>query len=105
MSLNDVTPEEWDRVCKPMMMEKKEMSKVKIEMEDEQVDAIIIGELQNQINWFEWDLEQRSKGEGLAFFDNDPEKDVEYIEEYLRAFEMVLSYYDGPSPEQAQDYE
>lgn len=71
------------------------MSKVTFEMEDEQVDAIIIDELKSAIDSFEKDLEFRSEGLGLAIFDNDPVKDVSYIQEYISAFKLVLDYYGG----------
>ena len=71
------------------------MSKITFEMEDEQVDAIIIHELKSAIDSFEKDLEFRSEGLGLAIFDNDPVKDVSYIQEYISAFKLVLDYYGG----------
>lgn len=71
------------------------MSKVTFELEDEQVDAIIIAELKWAINSFEKDLDFRSEGLGLAIFDNDPVKDVSYIQEYISAFKLILDYYGG----------
>lgn len=71
------------------------MSKITFELEDEQVDAIIIQELKWAINAYEKDLERRSEGLGLAIFDNDPVKDVAYIQEYISAFKLVLDYYGG----------
>jgi len=71
------------------------MAKVTFELEDEQVDAIIIQELKGAINRLEEDLEMRSDGRGLAVFDNDPVKDVIYIQEYISAFKLVLDWYGG----------
>jgi hypothetical protein len=71
------------------------MAKVTFELEDEQVDAIVIQELKWAIIRFEEDLEMRSEGQGLAVFDNDPVKDVAYIQEYISAFKLVLDWYGG----------
>lgn len=73
------------------------MSKVMIEMEDEQVDAIVIQELKIALAGFEQGIEERSNGEGLAFFDHDPIKDVDYLLDYVRAFKTALEYYGVPS--------
>lgn len=74
-------------------LRKKEMQKVMIELEDEQVDAIVIQELKNAIALFEQSIEERSNGEGLAWYDNDPIKDVNYLVEHVRAFTTVLEYF------------
>lgn len=74
-------------------LRKKEMQKVMIELEDEQVDAIVIQELKNAIALFEQSIEERSNGEGLAWYDNDPIKDVNYLVEKVRAFTTVLEYF------------
>ena len=71
------------------------MSKMMIEMEEEQVDAIMIGELKWHIETFRKDLERREKGGGLSIFDNDPKADVVYLNEYIEAFGLVLDYYGG----------
>ena len=71
------------------------MSKITFELEDEQVDAIVIQELKWAIDSFEKDLEIRSEGRPLAIFDNDPVKDVTYIQEYISAFKLVLDWYGG----------
>ena len=73
------------------------MAKITFELEDEQVDAIVIKELKWAINTFENDLEERSEGRGLAIFDNDPIKDVAYIQEYISAFKLVLDWYGDPN--------
>ena len=74
-------------------LRKKEMQKVMIELEDEQVDAIVIQELKNAIASFEQSIEERSNGEGLAWYDSDPVKDVNYLVEQVRAFTTVLEYF------------
>lgn len=73
------------------------MSKVTIELEDEQIDAIVIEELKWAVDLFEKDLDLRSEGRGTSIFDNDPVKDVAYIQEYISAFKLVLDWYGGPS--------
>ena len=74
-------------------LRKKEMQKVMVELEDEQVDAIVIQELKNAIASFEQSIEERSNGEGLAWYDSDPVKDVNYLVDHVRAFTTVLEYY------------
>ena len=74
-------------------LRKKEMQKVMIELEDEQVDAIVIQELKNAIASFEQSIEERSNGEGLAWYDSDPGKGVNYLVEQVRAFTTVLEYF------------
>ena len=69
--------------------------KVVFEMEPEQVDKIMVTELKQHIQWFNNDLEKRKSGMGMSIFDQDPVKDVEYIEEYIKAFTTVVEYYGG----------
>lgn len=71
------------------------MSMVTIQLEDEQVDSIVVQELRKALEMAERDLEARSDGEGLAFFDHDPIKDVLYIQEMITSFTNVLEYYGG----------
>lgn len=71
------------------------MSKIMIQMEDEQIDAIVVQEIKNCIEGFKRDLELRPDGKGLAIFDNDPVKDVLYIQEHISAFKLVVKYYGG----------
>jgi hypothetical protein len=56
------------------------MSKIMIQMEDEQIDAIVVQEIKNCIKGFERDLEFRTEGKGLAIFDNDPVVDEMCVE-------------------------
>jgi hypothetical protein len=71
------------------------MSKIMIEMDPEQVDAIIIQELNQAIDLFEQSMELRTRAGGLAVFDNDPIKDVIYIQEHISAIKLVVKYYGG----------
>ena len=71
------------------------MSKVMVEMEEEQIDAIVLSELSWHFKQFKSDLEIRERGEGMSIFDSDPVKDVLYIQEYITAFKLVLDYYGG----------
>jgi len=69
--------------------------KYNIEMEPEQVNAIIIQELNQTIDGFKRDLALRNIGEGMAIFDCDLEKDVQCIQEYISALQRVVKYYGG----------
>ena len=76
------------------------MSKVMIEMESEQIVAIMIGELKCHIETFRkdlgQDLERREKGVGTSIFDNDPYADLDaYLNARIEAFSLVLDYYGG----------
>ena len=69
------------------------MSKVMIEVESEQIDAIMISELKRHIETFRKDLERREKGD---IFDNDPYADLDaYLNAHIEAFSLVLDYYGG----------
>lgn len=71
------------------------MAKVTIELEDEQIDAIILKELKWGIDKMEEDLEHRANGVGMCVFDNDPVKDIQYINQYISAFKLIYDYYGG----------
>mgnify|MGYP000241490826 CR=1 FL=1 len=71
------------------------MSKVMLEMEFEQIAAIMISELKRQIETFRKDLERREKAEGVCI-DNDPYADLDaYLNAHIEAFSLVLDYYGG----------
>jgi len=71
------------------------MSKVMIEMESEQIDAIMIGELKCHIETFKKDLGQDLE-RGVSIFDNDPYADLDaYLNARIEAFSLVLDYYGG----------
>jgi hypothetical protein len=69
--------------------------KMTFELEDEQVDAILVHELKNSIRSLEENLEERANGDGISVFDSDPVKDIQYINEYVSAFKLVLDWYGG----------
>jgi hypothetical protein len=71
------------------------MNKVIIELEPEQIDAVVIADINSSIEAFEEYLEKRANDEGFAIFDSDPIKDVEYLLEHIQAFKLVLEYYGG----------
>jgi hypothetical protein len=71
------------------------MSKVMVEMQEEQIDAIVLGELSWHFKQFKSDLELRERGEGMSIFDNNPKADAIYIKEYIEAFGLVLDYFGG----------
>lgn len=71
-----------------------------IEMEPEQVDAIVVAELRSSIDSLEQDLERNQdipEDDYLGVFDNDKNLDAARIVEYIEALKLVLSYYSGES--------
>lgn len=76
------------------------MQKVMIELEPEQIDSIVIGEIQNSLDGLEEDL-QKAKASNesgyLGVFDNNPIEDSKQIADYIKAMKLVLSYYSGES--------
>lgn len=67
-----------------------------VELEPEQVDAIIEKELRCALEDFKNSLDLRRAGqETLGIFDNDVEADCDIIEDHISAFEMILKYYAG----------
>ena len=72
---------------------------VTIELEQEQVDAIVVKELVNVIDSFERDLrDAQDAGEDyLGIFDNDPNEDANQIVQYIEALQLIIKYYGGSS--------
>lgn len=71
-----------------------------IEMEPEQVDAIVVAELKSSIDSLEQDLERNQdipEDDYLGVFDNDKNLDAARIVEHIEALKLVLSYYSGES--------
>lgn len=71
-----------------------------INLEPEQVDAIVIAELKSNIDSLEKDLEYHSdipEDDYLGIFDNDKSTDAMLTVQHIEAFKMVLSFYSGES--------
>ena len=68
-----------------------------IELEPEQIDAIIIGELRSNIDSLERNLEstQDADDDYLGVFDHDPNKDADMIVQHIEALKMIVKYYGG----------
>lgn len=67
-----------------------------IELEPEQVDAIVVQELQEALDGFIRSVNARRTGEEtLPIFWHDVEADCDTIEDHISAFKMVLEYYKG----------
>lgn len=61
----------------------------------DQVDHIVNSELRWSLDSMKADLQQRREGNGMAIFHTDLEKDVEAIEEHVRALELILDWFGG----------
>lgn len=69
-----------------------------IEMEPEQVDAIIVAELKSNIDSLERDLENIDSypdDDYLGVFDHNKDKDAMLIVQHIEALKLILSYYSG----------
>lgn len=75
-----------------------------ITLEPEQIDAIVIGELRQNIDSLEHDLKFAKKAidanhtedeDYLGVFDHDPYKDAEEIQKYINAFNLIVDFYGG----------
>ena len=70
---------------------------VTIQLEEEQIDAIVLKELRSSIDSFERDLQDaQDAGEDyLGVFDNDPSEDANQIVQHIEALQMIIKYYGG----------
>lgn len=71
------------------------MSKVTIEIEQEQIDAIIRTELKDFIGYFEADLARCEENKKGAIFSMDYEEDRKELKKHIKAFKRVLKYFSG----------
>jgi hypothetical protein len=62
---------------------------INIELEHEQVDAIMAQELTRQID----DFEANKGPSGMTIFDDDPVKDAELIQQQIDAMRLVREWY------------
>lgn len=70
--------------------------KTVIELEPEQIDAIVVQELTWALESFNHLLDSRRTGEEeFGVFVNDVEADCDLIEDHISAVETVLRYYKG----------
>jgi hypothetical protein len=63
-----------------------------IQLEYEQVDAIVIGELKSTYYTMQQDYEKES---GMRVFVNDVEEDRKRIKKYMKALKMIIDWYGG----------
>ena len=78
-----------------------------ITLEPEQIDAIVIGELKQNIDSLEHDLKFAKKAKKaidanhtndddyLGVFVHDPYKDVEEIQKHIDALKLIVDFYGG----------
>lgn len=64
-----------------------------IQIHWEQVQQIIQDELCWDLEQLERDLENRKRGDGMAIFDHDTDKDCLEIERHINAVKLILKYY------------
>lgn len=61
----------------------------------DQVQHIIKHELKWDLEQMKKDLEARKKGECIAIWDHDLDKDVALIKDHIEALKLVIKYYGG----------
>lgn len=66
---------------------------MKIELSDGAVNDIIGESLADTLSYLLESINHRQNGGSLAYYDNDPVKDVEYIQEKVNAVREVLDLY------------
>jgi hypothetical protein len=62
--------------------------KVSIELEEEQITAIVLKELEQSKKWLTQDLK-----DSVGVFSMDPDQDRKEIQRHLDAFKLLLKYY------------
>lgn len=67
--------------------------KLKIEIDDEQLDEIVRQDIKHMLSVFEADIAKVKKDKKGFVFHLDRKKDLAKLNEYRAAFEKVLEYY------------
>jgi len=69
---------------------------VKLEIDDEVADAIVIKVLRSSMEMLEKDLESYEAGGRpfIAVFSTDPDEDAKQLKKQIKAFKRVLSWYE-----------
>lgn len=71
-------------------------TKFMLEVEPEQVDAIVLQSLNEALEMMEKDFEDRVDNDSqLGIFSNDRLEDITRIQSHIDAFKKVISYYGG----------
>jgi hypothetical protein len=73
-----------------------------IEVESEQIDAIIVSELKSSIDGLEADLNRalnfsKSEDSYLGVWTHSPEEDMVEIQKHISALKLIVKYYNGES--------
>ena len=69
------------------------MDKVTIELSWQEVDRIIVKHLEQQLDVFLEERDNRHQGVGLPMFYTDPEEDVAELQKHIDAFKLVIEYF------------
>lgn len=78
--------------------------RITIELEWQQIDSIVIGELKSIANSCQESIDAYHSGSGdyLCFFANNPAEDVEILKKHVDAAKLLLEYYGYFYPEVAE---
>jgi L-lactate utilization protein LutB len=68
---------------------------MKIELDYQQIDEVVIQSLQNTLANFKENLEAHRNGRGLELFVADPAEDAKIIKKHIKACKRLLEYYGG----------
>jgi hypothetical protein len=66
---------------------------VKIDIDPEEYDKLVVKYLKEQKELMKSFLENRKDDTGMAIFAIDKDKDIEKIKEHIKAFKLLISYY------------
>jgi hypothetical protein len=70
---------------------------MKVTIDIDTAEALIVPVLKRTIEQFEQDLEDYKSGNRfIAIFDTDPKKDKKEIKKHIKAFKKVAQYYSIP---------
>lgn len=67
---------------------------LKVEIDYEAADAIVLASLKDVLETLEKDLANRTPG-SLGIFERDYEEDVKILKKHIKAFKRVMKYYGG----------
>jgi len=69
------------------------MAYVKVRLEEDTVEKIVLDELVYDLKMLKRDLRLREKGEGFAVFDVASKEDIRELKKYVKAAKLMVKYH------------